>query len=155
MAVRTANAEWVGALQDGSGKMAFGSGAFEGQFSYASRFEEGTGTNPEELIGAAHAGCFSMSLANLIATAGHDVQRVETTARVHLEPAAEGPSITRIELQTEAEVPGVDDEEFQRQREDRGGDLPGIQGARGRGDLARRKALRQLVARLGHPERHG
>lgn len=114
MAVRTANAEWVGALQDGSGKMAFGSGAFEGQFSYASRFEEGTGTNPEELIGAAHAGCFSMSLANLIATAGHDVQRVETTARVHLEPAAEGPSITRIELQTEAEVPGIDAEEFQR-----------------------------------------
>ncbi len=114
MAVRTANAEWVGALQDGSGKMAFGSGAFEGQFSYASRFEEGTGTNPEELIGAAHAGCFSMSLANLIATAGHDVQRVETMARVHLEPAAEGPSITRIELQTEAEVPGIDAEEFQR-----------------------------------------
>jgi len=94
--------------------MAFGSGAFEGQFSYASRFEEGTGTNPEELIGAAHAGCFSMSLANLIATAGHDVQRVETMARVHLEPAAEGPSITRIELQTEAEVPGIDAEEFQR-----------------------------------------
>jgi osmotically inducible protein OsmC len=113
MAVRTANAEWVGALKDGSGKMAFGSGAFEGQFSYASRFEEGTGTNPEELIGAAHAGCFSMSLANLLATAGHDVQRVETTARVHLEPADEGPSITRIELQTEAEVPGVDDDEFQ------------------------------------------
>jgi osmotically inducible protein OsmC len=114
MAVRKANAEWVGALKDGSGKMAFGSGAFEGQFSYASRFEKGTGTNPEELIGAAHAGCFSMSLANLLATAGHDVRRVETTARVHLEPAEEGPSITRIELQTEAEVPGVDDEEFQR-----------------------------------------
>jgi osmotically inducible protein OsmC len=113
MAVRTANAEWVGALKDGSGKMAFGSGAFESQFSYASRFEEGTGTNPEELIGAAHAGCFSMSLANLLATAGHDVQRVETTARVHLEPAEEGPSITQIELQTEAEVPGIDDDEFQ------------------------------------------
>jgi osmotically inducible protein OsmC len=114
MAVRTANAEWVGALQDGSGKMAFGSGAFEGQFSYASRFEEGTGTNPEELLGAAHAGCFSMSLANLLATAGHDPQRVETTARVHLEPREDGPAITRIELQTEAEVPGVDAEEFQR-----------------------------------------
>jgi osmotically inducible protein OsmC len=113
MAVRTANAEWVGALQNGSGKMAFGSGAFEGQFSYKSRFEEGEGTNPEELIGAAHAGCFSMSLANVVATAGHDPQRVETTARVHLEPQDEGPAITRIELVTEAEVPGIEDDEFQ------------------------------------------
>lgn len=93
--------------------MAFGSGAFEGQFSYASRFEEGPGTNPEELIGAAHAGCFSMAFANTLATGGHDPQRVETTARVHLEPAEEGPSITRIELQTEAEVPGIDPGEFQ------------------------------------------
>jgi len=113
MAVRTANARWEGALQDGSGTMAFGSGAFEGEFSYASRFEEGPGTNPEELIGAAHAGCFSMAFANTLATAGHDPQRVETTARVHLEPADGGPSITRIELQTEAEVPGIDPEEFQ------------------------------------------
>ncbi len=113
MAVRTANAEWVGALRDGSGKMAFGSGAFEGQYSYSSRFEEGTGTNPEELIGAAHAGCFSMALANVLATAGHDPQRIQTTARVHLEPQEEGPAITRIELETEAEVPGIQDEEFQ------------------------------------------
>jgi lipoyl-dependent peroxiredoxin len=113
MAVRTANARWEGALQDGRGTMAFGNGAFEGQFSYASRFEEGPGTNPEELLGAAHAGCFSMAFANTLATAGHDPQRVETTARVHLEPAEEGPSITRIELQTEAEVPGIDSDEFQ------------------------------------------
>jgi lipoyl-dependent peroxiredoxin len=113
MAVRTSTARWDGALQDGSGTMALGSGAFEGQFSYASRFEEGTGTNPEELIGAAHAGCFSMAFANTLATAGHDPQRVETTARVHLEPAEEGPSITEIELQTEAEVPGIQADEFQ------------------------------------------
>src|SRR4051794_4715060 len=113
MAVRTANAEWVGALQNGSGKMALGSGAFEGQYSYKSRFEEGEGTNPEELIGAAHAGCFSMAFANTLATAGHDPQRVETTARVHLVPAEEGPSITQIEIETEAEVPGIDQEEFQ------------------------------------------
>ena len=113
MAVRTANARWEGALQDGSGTMAFGSGAFEGQFSYASRFEEGPGTNPEELIGAAHAGCFSMAFANTLATAGHDPQRVETTARVHLEPADDGPSITRVELSTEAEVPGIEADEFQ------------------------------------------
>jgi lipoyl-dependent peroxiredoxin len=111
MAVRTANAEWVGALQNGSGKMSFG--GFEGQYSYASRFEEGPGTNPEELLGAAHAGCFSMAFANVLATAGHDPRRVETTARVHLVPAEEGPSITKVELQTEAEVPGVDEDEFQ------------------------------------------
>jgi lipoyl-dependent peroxiredoxin len=111
MAVRTANAEWVGALQNGSGKMSFG--GFEGQYSYASRFEEGPGTNPEELLGAAHAGCFSMAFANVLATAGHDPRRVETTAHVHLVPAEEGPSITKVELQTEAEVPGVDEDEFQ------------------------------------------
>ena len=113
MAVRTASAEWVGGLQDGSGKMALGSGAFEGQFSYKSRFEEGPGTNPEELIGAAHAGCFSMAFANTLATAGHDPQRVETTAQVHLDPGDDGPAITRIELEAEAEVPGIDEEEFQ------------------------------------------
>jgi lipoyl-dependent peroxiredoxin len=113
MAVRTADARWEGALQDGSGTMAFGSGAFEGQFSYASRFEEGPGTNPEELIGAAHAGCFSMAFANTLATAGHDPRSVETSARVHLEPGDDGPSITRIELHTDAEVPGIDADEFQ------------------------------------------
>ena len=117
MAVRTSNAEWVGALQNGSGKMALGSGAFEGQFSYKSRFEDGPGTNPEELLGAAHAGCFSMAFANTLATAGHDPQRVETTARVHLVPAEEGPSITQIELETEAEVPGISEEEFQQHAE--------------------------------------
>ena len=113
MAVRTANAEWVGALQDGSGKMAFGSGAFEGQYSYKSRFEEGDGTNPEELIGAAHAGCFSMALAHALATGGHDPRRVDTTARVRFEPTDAGPSITRIELETEAEVPGIEPDEFE------------------------------------------
>jgi lipoyl-dependent peroxiredoxin len=117
MAVRTANAEWVGALENGNGKMAFGSGAFEGQYSYSSRFEEGTGTNPEELIAAAHAGCFSMAFANVLATAGHDPQRVETTARVHLEPKGEGPAITRVELETQAQVPGIDEAEFQEHAE--------------------------------------
>jgi lipoyl-dependent peroxiredoxin len=117
MAVRTANARWEGALRDGSGTMAFGSGAFEGQYSYSSRFEEGTGTNPEELIGAAHAGCFSMALAHALAEAGHVANRVETNARVYLEPTESGPTITRIELQTEGEVPGLDADEFQRQAE--------------------------------------
>ncbi len=112
MAVRTANAKWEGALRDGSGTMALGSGAFEGSYSFSSRFEEGTGTNPEELIGAAHAGCFSMALANMLAEAGHEPRRIETEARVHLEPAGEGPTITRIELSTEGDVPGIDEGEF-------------------------------------------
>jgi len=93
MAVRTANARWEGALREGRGTMALGSGAFEGQYSYSSRFEEGTGTNPEELIGAAHAGCFSMALAHALAEAGHEASRVETNARVQLEPTDSGPTI--------------------------------------------------------------
>src|ERR671931_1937342 len=113
MARRTSTARWEGDLRGGNGTMTLGSGAFEGQYSYRSRFEEGEGTNPEELIAAAHAGCFSMALANILATAGHDPQRVRTTAHVHLEPREEGPAITRIELQTEAEVPGIDEDEFQ------------------------------------------
>src|SRR4051794_14130223 len=117
MAVRTASAQWEGALQSGSGTMALGSGAFEGQYSYSSRFEDGTGTNPEELIGAAHAGCFSMALAHMLAEAGHEATRVETNARVTLRPTDDGPTITNIELRTEGEVPGIDADEFERQAE--------------------------------------
>src|SRR5437667_12496887 len=104
MAVRTAIAKWEGALKDGHGTMSLGSGAFEGQDSFSSRFEEGTGTNPEELIGAAHAGCFSMALANMLGESGHAPRRIETEARVHLEPAGGGPAITRIELSTRGDV---------------------------------------------------
>ncbi len=114
MPVRDANAEWKGQLQDGNGTMALGSGAFEGQYSFGSRFEEGTGTNPEELIGAAHAGCFSMAFAGELGNAGHDPQRVATAARVHIDKSDEGFTITKIELKTEAEVPGIDEDEFQR-----------------------------------------
>jgi lipoyl-dependent peroxiredoxin len=114
MAVRSSSAKWEGALKDGSGTMALGSGAFEGQYSFRSRFEDGTGTNPEELIGAAHAGCFSMALANMLAEEGHTAHRVETTARVHFEPVEGAPTITRIELSTEGDVPGIDAGEFQR-----------------------------------------
>jgi osmotically inducible protein OsmC len=114
MAVRSSSARWEGALRDGSGTMALGSGAFEGQYSFRSRFEDGPGTNPEELIGAAHAGCFSMALANMLAEAGHTARRIETTARVHFEPVEGAPTITRVELLTEGEVPEIDDAEFQR-----------------------------------------
>jgi osmotically inducible protein OsmC len=118
MAVRTANARWEGALKGGSGTLALGSGAFQGQYSFSSRFEEGNGTNPEELIGAAHAGCFSMAFANILAQAGHEPQRIETTARVHFEPVDDGFGITRIELSTEGEVEGVDAVDFQRHAEE-------------------------------------
>jgi len=105
---RSANAVWEGDLKSGHGTMKLGSGAFEGQYSYKSRFESGTGTNPEELIGAAHAGCFSMALANMLAEAGHTPERVRTTAKVRME----GLKITDITLQTEASVPGLDEAAF-------------------------------------------
>lgn len=90
--------------------MRLGSGAYEGRFSFASRFEEGPGTNPEELIAAAHAGCYSMFLTATLGKAGHTDTEVSTTARIHLEA---GPTITRIELETKARVPGLDDAAFQ------------------------------------------
>jgi osmotically inducible protein OsmC len=113
MPVRTADAEWTGTLQEGSGHMRFGQGAFDGTYSFSSRFEEGTGTSPEELIAAAHAGCFSMKLSGDLGKAGFAPNRVATTARVHIEKGDAGFSITRIQLQTEAEVSGIDDARFQ------------------------------------------
>lgn len=113
MPVRSAEAVWEGDLQSGTGRMSFGSGAFEGQYSFTSRFEEGTGTNPEELIGAAHAGCFSMALSGALGRAGHEPTRVQTTARIHLEKSDAGFTIARSELSCEAEVPGIDQAQFQ------------------------------------------
>jgi osmotically inducible protein OsmC len=118
MAVRTAKAEWNGNLMQGRGKMALGSGAFEGAYSFSSRFEEGAGTNPEELLGAAHAGCFSMALSLGLEQAGHPSESVETTADVHLTPADGGYAISRIDLHTRAKVPGVDADTFQRVAEE-------------------------------------
>jgi lipoyl-dependent peroxiredoxin len=115
MAVRSASAKWNGDLTGGEGTMALGSGAFEGQYSFRSRFEEGPGTNPEELIGAAHAGCFSMALAAGLAAAGHKPERIHTTATVHIEQQDGGFAIPRIRLVTEARIPGIDEAEFQKQ----------------------------------------
>lgn len=115
MPERTAAARWEGGLQDGKGTMRLGSGAFEGQYSFSSRFEDGTGTNPEELIGAAHAGCFSMALTAGLERAGHPPTAVETSARVHLERAESGFHIPRIDLDCTATVPGIDDAAFQEQ----------------------------------------
>jgi osmotically inducible protein OsmC len=115
MPVRKADARWEGDLPNGKGTMRFGGGAFEGQYSFSSRFEDGAGTNPEELIAAAHAGCFSMALSNGLAKAGFTPTRVDTTANVHLEKTDAGFGITKIDLQTEAEVPGIDAAGFKEQ----------------------------------------
>jgi osmotically inducible protein OsmC len=117
MAVRSAEAEWKGNLREGQGTMKLGSGAYEGRYSFASRFESGTGTNPEELIGAAHAGCFSMALSAGLGRAGFTPTRIHTTAKVHLEKVGEGFGITRIELDTEAQIPGIDAKAFQEHAE--------------------------------------
>jgi lipoyl-dependent peroxiredoxin len=115
MPVRNAEARWEGDLPSGKGTMRFGGGAFEGQYSFSSRFEDGAGTNPEELIAAAHAGCFSMALSNGLAKAGFTPTRVETTAKVHLDKTDSGFGITKIELRTEAEVPDIDEPAFNEQ----------------------------------------
>ncbi|MGH2545203.1 MAG: OsmC family protein, partial [Ardenticatenaceae bacterium] len=114
MAVRMAQAVWDGTLREGAGMMEMASGAYEGPYSYSSRFEEGTGTNPEELIAAAHAGCFSMALSGDLGREGYTPTRIETTAKVHLNRGDAGFKITNIHLETEAEVPDIDNETFQR-----------------------------------------
>ena len=114
MPERTANAEWSGDLAGGEGKMEFGSGAFEGAYSAKSRFEEGEGTNPEELIAAAHAGCFSMALANDLSEAGHVPDNVSSSARVVLKMGDDGPVIERSELTTAVAADGLDQAELEK-----------------------------------------
>jgi osmotically inducible protein OsmC len=103
---------WEGTLKQGTGRMKFGSGAFDGAYSFSSRFEEGKGTNPEELIGAAEAGCYSMALSANLEKAGHPAKRINTTATVKLEMVDGGPKITTIDVKTEAEAPGIDEAKF-------------------------------------------
>ena len=120
---RTATAAWDGSVKDGGGRMSFESGAFEGPYTFASRFEQGKGenseggtaqkTNPEELIGAAHAGCFSMALSGDLGRAGYSPKSVETTATVHLDKVDDKPTVTKIHLTTKASVPDIGEEEFQ------------------------------------------
>ncbi len=117
MSTRTGSAVWEGTLKQGKGTLKLGSGAFEGQYSFSSRFEEGTGTNPEELIGAAEAACYSMALSANLEKAGHPAKRISTTATVKLEMVGGGPKITTIELNTEADVPGIDETKFREQAE--------------------------------------
>lgn len=109
MAISNSSAVWRGNLVDGSGTMKLGKGGYEGPYTRASRFENGAGTNPEELIGAAHAGCYSMFLSALLSKSGFPPAEIRTTARVHL---GDGPAITLIELETDAAVPGCDEAVF-------------------------------------------
>lgn len=114
MPVRTAQAEWDGTLKEGKGSFEVESGAVHGAFSFGTRFEEEPGSNPEELIGAAHAGCFSMALSGDLEKAGYTPLSVHTTARVHIEKGDAGFGITAIDLESEARAEGLDDAEFQR-----------------------------------------
>ena len=115
MTIRTASAVWEGNLKDGKGTMKLGSGAFDGSYTFASRFESGKGTNPEELLGAAHAGCFSMALSLGLVKAGFAPQRINTTATFHLD--TEKLRISAIDLDTKAQVPGINEQQFLEQAE--------------------------------------
>jgi osmotically inducible protein OsmC len=117
MPTRSADATWEGNLPDGKGTMRLESGAYEGAYSFGSRFEEGEGSNPEELIAAAHAGCYSMALSNVLAEAGYDPESVDTTADVTLRMLENGPAITKVHLTTNATVPGLDADTFQEHAE--------------------------------------
>jgi lipoyl-dependent peroxiredoxin len=112
MPTRTSSAQWQGTLKEGSGTMRLGSGAYEGAYSFASRFESGTGTNPEELIAAAHAGCFTMALSNVLGQAGFTPTSLNTTAAVHMDLGPTGFGITKIDLDTVGVVPGLSAEDF-------------------------------------------
>jgi len=112
MATRDGSAEWRGDLRGGGGTVTVASGLFDGKYSFSTRFEDEPGTNPEELVGAAHAACFSMALSNILSEAGHVPESVRTTARVHLRNVDGGPAISRIDLITEGRVPGLDDAQF-------------------------------------------
>ena len=114
MTIRNGSAEWRGNLQSGSGTVTVGDGIFEGAYSFGSRFGEEAGTNPEQLLAAAHAACFTMALANMLSSAGHVPESVHTNARVQLRNIDGAPTLTRIDLETEGKVPGVDAQEFER-----------------------------------------
>lgn len=141
MPVRKAEAKWEGKIQDGKGSMKLESGAFEGAYSFKSRFEDGKGTNPEELIGAAHAGCFSMAFSLFLEKAGATPESIETDAKVHIEQVGEGFKITKIELATEAKVKGIDESEFQKQAEDAKKNCPVSQALAGTEITLRAKLL--------------
>ena len=114
MTARNGSAVWRGDLESGSGTVTVGDGVFEGAYSFQSRFAEGEGTNPEQLIAAAHAGCFTMALASILSAAGHAPESVRTNARIQLRNVDGAQTLTRIDLDTEGHVAGVGEQQFQR-----------------------------------------
>lgn len=117
MPTRKASAEWKGGLKEGQGTLKLGSGAYEGAYSFGSRFAEGTGTNPEELIGAAHAACYAMALSAGLEKAGHPPTRVRATAQIEFDTGGDAPTIRSSTLEVEADVPGIDERSFLEQAE--------------------------------------
>ena len=113
MPTRNATARWNGSLREGNGTFESATGTISGSYNFSSRFEDGSGTNPEELIASAHAACYSMALASELGKAGHVPETVETTAKVHLEMGEGGPSIAKIQLVTSVTAPGIEDAQFQ------------------------------------------
>jgi len=124
MAIRKANAEWKGGLKEGEGQLSLGSGAYEGAYSFQSRFEEGDGTNPEELIGAAHAGCYSMALSAALEGAGFKPESVRTEAHVSLVKEGEGFAINKIKLVAHANIPGISQEDFDKHAQEAKANCP-------------------------------
>jgi osmotically inducible protein OsmC len=112
MATRNGSAVWMGDLKSGSGTVEVGEGVFEGSYSFSSRFEEGPGTNPEELIGAAHASCFAMALSLVLTEADHPPESISAQARVHLRIVDDLPTLAKIDLDVEGAVPGLDEDAF-------------------------------------------
>lgn len=131
MPTRSAEATWKGELKSGRGTMRLESGEFKGSYSYGTRFQEKPGTNPEELIGAALAGCFSMALAHILEQADHSPREIQTTARVSLGKSGDGFAITEIQLETDADVPGIEEEEFDRLAEQAKSNCPVSKALRG------------------------
>jgi len=142
MATRQGSAEWRGDLQSGGGELTVGEGVFQGAYSFLSRFEEGEGTNPEELIAAAHAACFSMALSNILAQNGHAPDSVRTVAKVHLGQKDGKPTIHTIDLETEGKVPGIDEGEFRTRAEEAKAGCPVSRALGGVAEI-------NLTARLG------
>jgi osmotically inducible protein OsmC len=124
MAIRQAHARWEGSVKEGSGKVDFGRGTFGAPYSFASRFEEGAGTNPEELLGAAHASCFAMALSLALSDAGFKPDFVDATASVTIRPQEGGFKITRSHLVCEAGVPGIDAATFAKHAENAKSNCP-------------------------------
>jgi osmotically inducible protein OsmC len=118
VATRNGSAQWNGNLKDGAGTVTVGDGVWSGDYSFASRFEDGDGTNPEELIAAAHAGCFSMALSAQLSEAGHAPSSINTTAKVQIRNVDGLPTIDHITLETEGDVPGIDQATFEQSAQD-------------------------------------